>query len=317
MPAQILRHKDTDGSPLLEKIRDAAGQKGTGKWTAIESLEQGMPVTLIGEAVFARCLSALQDQRIAASTRLAGPNGAKFTGDRAAFLDSIRQALFASKVVSYAQGFMLMAEAAKQYGWKLNYGEISLMWRGGCIIRSVFLAKIKEAYDTDPQLPNLLLAPYFTEALAKCQDGWRQARCRRRYPASESQRVLSMTRPSLSTWQVVAQSAMLGVPIPALSTALAFYDGYRCARGPANLLQVRGARYARPPEVSARAPTGPVAGAARLLRRAHVRAPGEAWQVGARQLDWHHRPRHRGDLRRMSSRSRELTRARQCAVIVR
>jgi 6-phosphogluconate dehydrogenase len=210
--AQILRHKDTDGSPLLEKIRDAAGQKGTGKWTAIESLEQGMPVTLIGEAVFARCLSALQDQRIAASTRLAGPNGAKFTGDRAAFLDSIRQALFASKVVSYAQGFMLMAEAAKQYGWKLNYGEISLMWRGGCIIRSVFLAKIKEAYDTDPGLPNLLLAPYFTEALAKCQDGWRQ---------------------------VVAQSAMLGVPIPALSTALAFYDGYRCARGPANLLQAQ------------------------------------------------------------------------------
>ena len=188
VPAQILRHKDTDGSPLLEKIRDAAGQKGTGKWTAIESLEQGMPVTLIGEAVFARCLSALQDQRIAASTRLAGPNGAKFTGDRAAFLDSIRQALFASKVVSYAQGFMLMAEAAKQYGWKLNYGEISLMWRGGCIIRSVFLAKIKEAYDTDPELPNLLLAPYFTEALAKCQDGWRQVRCRRRCPASESRR---------------------------------------------------------------------------------------------------------------------------------
>lgn len=213
--AQILKFKDTDGSPLVEKIRDTAGQKGTGKWTGMEALEQGMPVTLIGEAVFARCLSALKSQRELAATLL-GNGGIKplalDPAAKAAFVENIRHALLASKVVSYAQGFMLLAEAAKANGWKLNYGEISLMWRGGCIIRSAFLGKIKEAYDVDPELPNLLLAPYFVQTIQKCESAWRQ---------------------------VVSQAALLGVPTPAFSTALAFFDGYRCARLPANLLQAQ------------------------------------------------------------------------------
>ena len=212
--AEILKFKDADGTPLVEKIRDTAGQKGTGKWTGIEALEQGMPVTLIGEAVFARCLSALKSQRELAATKLG--NGVKpltvNAEEKAAFVDAIRQALLASKVVSYAQGFMLLAEAAKANGWKLNYGEIALMWRGGCIIRSAFLGKIKEAYDADPELPNLLLAPYFVETIKKCESAWRQ---------------------------VVSQGALLGVPTPAFSTALSFFDGYRCARLPANLLQAQ------------------------------------------------------------------------------
>ena len=166
--AQILKFKDTDGEPLVEKIRDSAGQKGTGKWTGIEALEQGMPVTLIGEAVFARCLSALKSQRELAASLL-GNGGIKRlkvnADEKKAFIDAIRQALLASKIVSYAQGFMLLAEAAKANDWTLNYGEISLMWRGGCIIRSAFLGKIKEAFDVDPSLPNLLLAPYFMQAI--------------------------------------------------------------------------------------------------------------------------------------------------------
>jgi len=213
--AAILKFKDADGSPLVEKIRDTAGQKGTGKWTGMEALEQGMPVTLIGEAVFARCLSALKSQRELAATLL-GNGGIKplklDSAEKAAFIDAIRQALLASKIVSYAQGFMLLAEAAKVNGWKLNYGEISHMWRGGCIIRSAFLGKIKEAYEVDPELPNLLLAPYFVQTIQKCESAWRQ---------------------------VVSQAALLGVPTPAFSTALAFFDGYRCARLPANLLQAQ------------------------------------------------------------------------------
>jgi len=210
--ASILRFKDADGEPLVEKISDTAGQKGTGKWTGIEALEQGMPVTLIGEAVFSRCLSALKAQRLSAAEVLSGPQGATLEDDRATFVEAIRQALLASKIVSYAQGFMLLQEAARANGWRLNYGEISLMWRGGCIIRSAFLGKIKEAYDADPDLQNLLLAPYFVEAVKRCQTGWRR---------------------------VVAEGARLGIPTPAFSTALAFYDGFRTARLPANLLQAQ------------------------------------------------------------------------------
>jgi len=215
--ATILKFKDADGSPLVEKIRDTAGQKGTGKWTGIEALEQGMPVTLIGEAVFARCLSALKSQRVKAAETLgsgsAGGGGlAKFGGDKATFVAAINKALLASKIISYAQGFMLMQEAAKAYGWSLNYGEISLMWRGGCIIRSAFLGKIKEAYDAEPGLENLLLSPYFVKAIKECEASWRT---------------------------VVSQAVLLGIPTPAFSTALAFYDGYRCARLPANLLQAQ------------------------------------------------------------------------------
>ena len=161
----------------MDKILDTAGQKGTGKWTAIAALDEGVPLTLIGEAVFARCLSAMKEERVAASKVLKGPKPA-FTGDKAAFLNSIREALYASKIVSYAQGYVLMRQAAKDYGWNLNNGGIALMWRGGCIIRSVFLGKIKEAFDKDPGLTNLLLDPYFHEAVESRQDGWRK--CARR-----------------------------------------------------------------------------------------------------------------------------------------
>jgi len=208
----ILAFKDTDGAPLLEKIRDAAGQKGTGKWTAISSLEYGIPLTLIGEAVFARCLSSLQGERVEASKHLSGPATSKYSGDKKEFVEQIRQALYASKIVSYAQGFMLMREAAKQFGWELNMGGIALMWRGGCIIRSVFLGNIKEAFDKKPDLSNLLLDDFFKKAIADNQDAWRK---------------------------VVAQGVLLGVPTPAFSTALAFYDGYRSARLPANLIQAQ------------------------------------------------------------------------------
>jgi len=207
----ILAFKDTDGSPLVEKIRDAAGQKGTGKWTAINSLELNAPVTLIGEAVFARNLSAMKDERVAASKLLKGPTE-KYTGDKQEFINHVRDALYASKIISYTQGFMLFREAAKEYKWNLNFGGIALMWRGGCIIRSVFLGKIKEAFDKDPQLSNLLLAEFFQQAINKSQNGWRH---------------------------VVSQGALLGVPTPAFSTALAFYDGYRCSFLPANLLQAQ------------------------------------------------------------------------------
>jgi 6-phosphogluconate dehydrogenase len=207
----ILAYKDTDGSPLVEKILDTAGQKGTGKWTSVSALDLGMPVTLIGEAVFARCLSAMKDERVHASASLKGP-GKKPRGNRKAIIEDLRKALLASKIVSYAQGYMLMHEAAAEYKWNLNYGGIALMWRGGCIIRSVFLGHIKEAFDRAPKLTNLLLDPYFQNLIRGCQDSWRKT---------------------------VIAGVELGIPMPAFSTALSFYDGYRSARLPANLLQAQ------------------------------------------------------------------------------
>ena len=208
----ILAKKDEDGKYVLDYILDTAGQKGTGKWTAIAALDNGVPLTLIGEAVFARCLSAQKEERVAASKILQGPSSARFTGDRKAFLEDLHKALFASKVVSYAQGYTLMRAAAKEYGWNLNYGGIALMWRGGCIIRSVFLGKIKEAFDKNPDIANILLDPYFCGKLAEAQQGWRN---------------------------VVAQAIMNGVPAPTLSSALEYYDGYRSERLPANMLQAQ------------------------------------------------------------------------------
>ncbi len=207
----ILAFKDEDGTPLVEKILDTAGQKGTGKWTGIAALEQGVPLTLIGEAVFARCLSAQKEERVKASKILTGAQK-NFTGDRKVFIEKIKDALYASKIVSYAQGYVLMRAAAKEYGWNLNYGGIALMWRGGCIIRSVFLVKIKEAFDNNPELENLLLAPYFKDKVISAQESWRH---------------------------VVSAAALNGIPVPAFSTALAYYDGYRSERLPANLLQAQ------------------------------------------------------------------------------
>ena len=209
--ADILKFKDTDGSPLVEKILDTAGQKGTGKWTGISALDMGIPVTLIGEAVFARCLSALKDERVRASKLLTGPS-AVFKGDKKTFVENVRQALLASKIVSYAQGYMLMRQAAKEFGWNLNWGGIALMWRGGCIIRSVFLGEIKKAFDKNPKLENLLLDDYFRKVIERCQGSWRKT---------------------------VAHAVEMGIPVPALSTALSFYDGYRSERLPANLLQAQ------------------------------------------------------------------------------
>merc|ERR1712083_459482 len=210
--ANILKYKDDSGEFLLKQIRDSAGQKGTGKWTAISALEYGMPVTLIGESVFARCLSSIKDERVRASGMLKGPEVTKYNGDKKQFVEDIRQALYASKIVSYAQGFMLLREAANVFGWKLNYGGIALMWRGGCIIRSVFLGDIKAAYEKNPELDNLLLDDFFKNAIHKAQASWRK---------------------------VVAQAVLLGVPTPCFSTALAFYDGYRSSRLPANLIQAQ------------------------------------------------------------------------------
>ena len=207
---QVLAYKDTDGDPLVDKIRDTAGQKGTGKWTVVSSLDLGVPVTLIGEAVFARCLSALKEERVVANKLLPGPKTHHFTGDRAAFVNDIRNALYASKIVSYSQGFMLLREASREYKWNINNGAISLMWRGGCIIRSAFLGKIKEAFDAKPDLSCLLLNEFFGKEMERCQESWRR---------------------------VVANAALLGIPTPAFSTALAFYDGYRTEKLPANLLQ--------------------------------------------------------------------------------
>lgn len=208
--AHIFATKDTDGSPLVENILDVAGQKGTGKWTVINALDLGMPLTLISEAVFARCLSALKDARMAASQKLQGPTSQLYTGNREEFIEAIRQALYASKIISYAQGFMLMRQAAQEYGWKLNYGGIALMWRGGCIIRSRFLGKIKEAFDKNGDLENLLMDDFFIKEINQAERGWRK---------------------------VVSSAAELGIAIPCFSTALSFYDGYRTAKLPANLLQ--------------------------------------------------------------------------------
>ena len=207
----ILAFKDADGQPLVEKILDTAGQKGTGKWTVVSSQDLGIPITLIAEAVYARCVSAMKEERVAAARKLKGPKPA-IKGDHKKFIEGVRQALYASKIVSYAQGYMLMRAAAKEYNWNLNYGGIALMWRGGCIIRSVFLGKIKEAFDRNSKLSNLLLDPFFKKAIKSCQRSWRN---------------------------VVAAAAKKGIPVPAFSTALAFYDAYRSERLPANLLQAQ------------------------------------------------------------------------------
>ncbi len=207
----ILAYKDEDGTEVIDIILDTAGQKGTGKWTAIEALNQGQPLTLIGEAVFARCLSALKEERVKASKALKGPK-AKFRGDKAKLLNDLRQALYASKIISYAQGYQLMRAAAAEYKWNLNYGGIALMWRGGCIIRSVFLGRIKEAYTKKPKLENLLLDQFFKTAIRKAQPSWRR---------------------------VVTNAVKLGIPMPAITSALEFYDGYRSERLPANLLQAQ------------------------------------------------------------------------------
>jgi 6-phosphogluconate dehydrogenase len=207
----ILSYNDTDGKPIVDKILDTAGQKGTGKWTAVAALDQGIPLTLIGEAVFARCLSAQKEERVTASKILHGPSPV-FKGDKKALIEDLRKALFASKVVSYAQGYTLMRAVSEENKWELNYGGIALMWRGGCIIRSMFLGKIKEAFDKNPNIANILLDPYFTEKLKEAQNGWRN---------------------------VVAQALSNGIPIPTLASALCYYDGYRAERLPANLLQAQ------------------------------------------------------------------------------
>ena len=207
----ILAYKDEDGQPIVDKILDTAGQKGTGKWTGIAALDEGVPLTLIAESVFARCLSAMKEERVQAAKTFARKQPV-FTGDRKAFLEDIRKALYASKIISYAQGYTLMRAAAKTYGWNLNYGGIALMWRGGCIIRSVFLGKIKEAFDQNPALTNLLLDPYFKDTIETLTDSWRS---------------------------VVAEAVKNGVPTPAFAAALSYFDGYTCERLPANLLQAQ------------------------------------------------------------------------------
>ncbi len=207
----ILAYQDTDGTPMVEKILDTAGQKGTGKWTGIAALNEGVPLTLIGEAVFARCLSAMKDDRVEAARAYQRVIPA-FDGNKAEMIEAIRQALYASKIISYAQGYTLMRTAAKTYGWNLNYGGIALMWRGGCIIRSVFLGKIKDAYDRNPNLNNLLLDPYFRETIAKLIPAWRKA---------------------------AAAAMQYGIPAPAMTSALSYFDGYTTERLPANLLQAQ------------------------------------------------------------------------------
>ncbi|NLJ40227.1 MAG: decarboxylating NADP(+)-dependent phosphogluconate dehydrogenase [Clostridiales bacterium] len=207
----ILAYKDTEDESIVDKILDTAGQKGTGKWTSEASLDEGAPLTLISEAVYSRYLSAMKEERVEASRVLKGPE-TKFDGDKREFIEAIRDALYASKIVSYAQGYTLLQAAAKTYGWDLNYGGIALMWREGCIIRSAFLDKIKEAFDKNPDLPNLLLDPFFGEKVDMAQSNWRK---------------------------VVAQAFINGIPVPAFASALSYYDGYRCARLPANLLQAQ------------------------------------------------------------------------------
>jgi 6-phosphogluconate dehydrogenase len=200
------------GQPLVELILDTAGQKGTGKWSSQHALDLGVPTTLIAEAVFARCLSAVKVERVRASEVLRGPAPESFTGDKVQFIDQIRDALYASKICSYAQGFAQMRAASHEAGWHLNFGDIALMWRGGCIIRAAFLDRIKEAFARNPQLENLLLDPYFRDTVSATQDNWRH---------------------------VVATAVHFGIPTPAFSAALAYFDGYRRARLPANLLQAQ------------------------------------------------------------------------------
>lgn len=210
--ANILKFKDDDGEPMVTKILDQAGQKGTGKWTAIAALDAGTAVTLIGEAVFARCLSAIKAERTRASKVLSGPQREPFKGDKQQFIDDLEQALYASKIISYTQGFMLMRETAKELKWNLNYAGIARMWRGGCIIKSVFLGDITKAYEKNPHIDSLLFDDFFIKAIHKAQPGWRR---------------------------IAAQTALWGIPTPALSTALAFFDGYRSEVVPANLLQAQ------------------------------------------------------------------------------
>jgi 6-phosphogluconate dehydrogenase len=211
--AQILaKTDDQTGRPMVDVILDTAGQKGTGKWTVITAADLGVPTTLIAEAVFARCLSAAKDERVAAAKALPGPREARLTGDSGDFVERIRKALYASKIVSYAQGFAMMRAAAQEYQWNLNFGGVAMMWRGGCIIRSQFLGRIKDAFDRSPDLVNLLLAPYFKQAVLDAQAAWRQ---------------------------VVSDAVRMGVPVPAFATALSYFDGYRAERLPANLLQAQ------------------------------------------------------------------------------
>ena len=207
----ILAYKDEDGAPIVDKILDTAGQKGTGKWTGIASMDEGVPLTLIGEAVYARCLSAMKEERVSASEKFPHKK-ATYSGDKEQFIENIRQALYAAKIVSYAQGYTLMRSAAKTYGWNLNYGGIALMWRGGCIIRSKFLGKIKEAYDNNKDLPNLLLDPYFEATIKTLVDSWRK---------------------------VIAEAVLAGIPVPCMASALTYFDGYTTEKLPANLLQAQ------------------------------------------------------------------------------
>jgi 6-phosphogluconate dehydrogenase len=205
----ILAKKDEDGAPLVDRILDTAGQKGTGKWTVISSADLGIPITLIAEAVYARCISAMKEERVEAS-QVFPPSDPEFPGDRIQWVNDVRKALYASKIISYTQGYMLMRAAAQQYKWNLNYGGIALMWRGGCIIRSAFLGKIKTAFDKNPNLTNLLLDPFFKKAMKGCLRSWRK---------------------------VVSTAVRKGIPVPAFSTALSFFDSFRSERLPANLLQ--------------------------------------------------------------------------------
>ena len=207
----ILAFKDKDGKPLIDKILDTAGQKGTGKWTSVSSLDLGIPLTLISEAVYARCLSAMKDERVEASKILSGPKK-KFTVDKKTFIDDLEKALYASKIISYTQGYILMRAAAEEFKWDLNYGRIAQLWRGGCIIRSVFLDRIKEAFDRNPELSNLLLDPFFKETIDKTQKSWRR---------------------------VISTAALNGIWMPAMSASLNYYDGFRNSRLPANLLQAQ------------------------------------------------------------------------------
>ncbi|NCA82629.1 MAG: decarboxylating NADP(+)-dependent phosphogluconate dehydrogenase [Opitutae bacterium] len=209
--AILAKTDDETGQPMVDVILDAAGQKGTGKWTSQAGLDLGVGIPQIAEAVFARCLSAIKDERVAAAHKLAGP-AAKFAGDRVTFLADLEQAVYAAKICSYAQGFQLLRAASAEHQWNLNFGDIALLWRGGCIIRARFLGQIKAAFDADPALANLLLAPYFQKVAADAQDAWRRT---------------------------VKNAVDLGIPLPAISTALGYYDSYRCARLPANLLQAQ------------------------------------------------------------------------------
>lgn len=209
--AEILGYKDETGAAVVDLVLDKAGQKGTGKWTAQVGLDLAQPVSVIAEAVFSRCISSLKEERVVAAKLIKGPTPG-FNGNKAQVLDDLKKALYASKIISYAQGYQMMRAAASEYHWQLNYGNIALMWRGGCIIRSAFLGKIKTAFDTNPELSNLLLDPFFTEAMEKTQDGWRR---------------------------VIALAAINGIPVPAISSALSYFDGYRTANLPANLLQAQ------------------------------------------------------------------------------